>query len=90
MADMTSKSDLPQDVREVFDFQLYNNRKAPPCTRFNACMAVLRKHSIIYRRFIHPDLMMVHPLNRGGLGPNWRKAELVALKCIKVGGGGTS
>lgn len=72
----------PQVQKEV-DQLLEQN--LPLVSKWKAMEQALLQHGLAWRAVIHPSMMLVHPLNRGGLGVNGHSAHAKGASLLQSG-----
>ena len=76
---------LPQSLISAVDEALGAEGKGP-VAKWGTVADLLKKHHVSYTVKLRPDEVIVHPMNRGGLGLSWAKAHSIGGKIYAIGG----
>ena len=74
---------LTPEVQKEVDQLLEQNM--PMVSKWKAMEHLLLQHGLAWRAVIHPSMMLVHPLNRGGLGVNGHSAHAKGAFLLQSG-----
>ena len=74
---------LTPEVQKEVDQLLEQNM--PMVSKWKAMEHLLLQHGLAWRAVIHPSMMLVHPLNRGGLGVNGHSAHAKGASLLQSG-----
>ena len=70
---------------QTVDGILVNTEDSGSITRWNSIKELFIEGRLAHYAFLHPDLVLCHPANRGGLGLNGYNCHLLMEKLGRVG-----